>query len=272
MVSPCSCCRRCSAGRRLTTTRRPAASLGYDLAQLLPYNLTRTWHLQLALFFVVASYLAGGHFPGAAHHGRRAARAARLLPIVLLAALVVVVAGSMAGEAASYKGWLHRGQAPSSALKVGSTSTSAGCGRSCWSAVWCCGASSSIAACAGSWRRKAAATCRYLFFYSAVSIPAVLRRRPGQPAADRLRHRRLLALLGRPSLGRGLPGAVHHDHGGLHVCFAGRGVGQARRRGSSIWMFCCTRSVASSARCIICTSAARRPFTWRSGLSSRLRR
>src|SRR5262249_37575270 len=32
---------------------------GIDLAQLLPYNLSRTWHLQLALFVVSAAFLAG---------------------------------------------------------------------------------------------------------------------------------------------------------------------------------------------------------------------
>ena len=35
---------------------------GYDLARVLPYNLARTWHLQLALFWVVASFLAAGIF------------------------------------------------------------------------------------------------------------------------------------------------------------------------------------------------------------------
>ena len=78
---------------------------GLDLAQYLPYNLTRTWHLQLALFFVVAAYLAAGIFlapiiSGAEPRGQRA------LTYALLAALVVVVVGSLAGEAASYKGWL----------------------------------------------------------------------------------------------------------------------------------------------------------------------
>jgi nitric oxide reductase subunit B len=33
---------------------------GLDLAQVLPYNLSRTWHLQLALFVVSAAFLAGG--------------------------------------------------------------------------------------------------------------------------------------------------------------------------------------------------------------------
>jgi nitric oxide reductase subunit B len=79
---------------------------GYDLAQLLPYNLARTWHLQLALFFVVASYLAAGIFLAPLITGAEP-RGQRVLTIGLLAALVIVVLGSLAGEAASYKGWLH---------------------------------------------------------------------------------------------------------------------------------------------------------------------
>ena len=38
---------------------------GYDLARVLPYNLARTWHLQLGLFWVVAAFLAAGIFPRA---------------------------------------------------------------------------------------------------------------------------------------------------------------------------------------------------------------
>lgn len=79
---------------------------GLDLAQLLPYNLTRTWHLQLALFFVSAAYLAAGIFLAPLITGREP-RGQRLLSFLLLAALVVVVVGSLAGEAASYKGWIH---------------------------------------------------------------------------------------------------------------------------------------------------------------------
>ncbi|HEY7422673.1 MAG TPA: cbb3-type cytochrome c oxidase subunit I [Gemmataceae bacterium] len=78
---------------------------GFDLAQLLPYNLTRTWHLQLALFFVTASYLAAGIFLAPLIAGREP-RGQQLLSFALLAAVVVVVVGSLAGEAASYKGWI----------------------------------------------------------------------------------------------------------------------------------------------------------------------
>ena len=78
---------------------------GIDLARWLPYNLTRTWHLQLSLFFVVAAYLAAGIFLAPIIAGSEPRRQ-RSLAFVLLAALVIVVVGSLTGEAASYKGWL----------------------------------------------------------------------------------------------------------------------------------------------------------------------
>src|SRR5499427_2511563 len=84
---------------------------GYDLARLLPYNLARTWHLQLGLFWVVASFLAAGIFlvpviAGSEPGGQR------FLTFALLAALFVVVVGSLAGEAASYKGILEGAARP----------------------------------------------------------------------------------------------------------------------------------------------------------------
>ncbi|MEP6470967.1 MAG: cbb3-type cytochrome c oxidase subunit I [Acidobacteriota bacterium] len=84
---------------------------GFDLARLLPYNLTRTWHLQLALFFVVAAFLAAGIFLAPIITGSEP-RGQGVLSYGLLAAVVLVVVGSMAGEAASYKGWLHGGARP----------------------------------------------------------------------------------------------------------------------------------------------------------------
>ena len=45
-----------------TTTRNPLPSTTCPSIRFLPYNLSRTWHLQLALFFVSASYLAMGIF------------------------------------------------------------------------------------------------------------------------------------------------------------------------------------------------------------------
>ncbi len=83
------------------------AFFGIDLPVWLPYNLTRTWHLQLAIFFVSAAYLAAGIFLAPLIAGREP-RGQRLLSYLLLGAVLVVVVGSLAGEAASYKGWLPR--------------------------------------------------------------------------------------------------------------------------------------------------------------------
>ena len=35
---------------------------GFDLAAVFPYNLMRTWHVQLALFWVATSFVAAGIF------------------------------------------------------------------------------------------------------------------------------------------------------------------------------------------------------------------
>jgi nitric oxide reductase subunit B len=84
---------------------------GYDLARLLPYNLARTWHLQLGLFWVVASFLAAGIFLAPVIAGSEPG-GQRFLTFALLAALFVVVVGSLAGEAASYKGVIQGSARP----------------------------------------------------------------------------------------------------------------------------------------------------------------
>jgi nitric oxide reductase subunit B len=70
---------------------------GIDLAQILPFNLARTWHLQLAIFWVSASYLAAGIFI-APMIARREPKGQHLLSYVLLGAVALVVFGSLAGE------------------------------------------------------------------------------------------------------------------------------------------------------------------------------
>ena len=76
---------------------------GFDLAKLLPYNLVRTWHLQLALFWVAASFLAAGIFLAPIIAGREPKRQ-NVLAYVLLGAVAVVVFGSLIGEALSIHG------------------------------------------------------------------------------------------------------------------------------------------------------------------------
>lgn len=40
----------------------PGTFYGLDLARILPYNLARTWHLQLAIFWIATAWVAGGLF------------------------------------------------------------------------------------------------------------------------------------------------------------------------------------------------------------------
>ena len=73
------------------------AFYGIDLARILPYNLLRTFHLQLAIFWIATAWVAGGLFlapivGGAEPRGQRAGA------LALLAALAVVVFGSLGGE------------------------------------------------------------------------------------------------------------------------------------------------------------------------------
>ncbi len=77
---------------------------GFDLARVLPFNAVRTWHLQLAIFWVSTSYLAAGIFLAPMIAGREP-RGQRALAYALLSALVVVVAGSSIGELAGIDGF-----------------------------------------------------------------------------------------------------------------------------------------------------------------------
>jgi nitric oxide reductase subunit B len=81
---------------------------GFDLAQILPFNLARTWHLQLAIFWVSTSFLAAGIFL-APMIGGREPKIQKWLAIGLLGALAVVVFGSLAGEFAGIHGLIHKG-------------------------------------------------------------------------------------------------------------------------------------------------------------------
>jgi nitric oxide reductase subunit B len=78
---------------------------GIDLAQVFPYNLMRTWHVQLAIFWVATSFLAAGIFLAPMMAGREP-WGQRWLAFGLLGALAVVVFGSLIGEYAGVYGWL----------------------------------------------------------------------------------------------------------------------------------------------------------------------
>ena len=83
---------------------------GIDLAQLLPFNLARTFHVQLAIFFVSTSFLAAGIFLAPMISGREPKRQS-WLAYGLLGALAVVVFGSLIGEFGTVHGWFGTGSA-----------------------------------------------------------------------------------------------------------------------------------------------------------------
>jgi nitric oxide reductase subunit B len=75
----------------------PGAFYGIDIAKIIPYNLLRTWHLQLGVFWIATAWVAGGLFlaplvGGTEPKGQRAG------VLALLGALAVVVFGSLFGE------------------------------------------------------------------------------------------------------------------------------------------------------------------------------
>ncbi|MCP4005031.1 MAG: nitric-oxide reductase large subunit [bacterium] len=78
---------------------------GLPLGEILPYSVTRTWHLQTALFWIATAFLTAGLFLAPAIGGREP-RHQRLGVNVLFGALLVVVGGSMAGEWLAVQQWL----------------------------------------------------------------------------------------------------------------------------------------------------------------------
>jgi len=70
---------------------------GISLDNILPYSVSRTWHVQLALFWIATSWLAAGLYIAPAVSGYEP-KYQRLGVNVLFFALLVIVAGSIAGE------------------------------------------------------------------------------------------------------------------------------------------------------------------------------
>ncbi|RYF55306.1 MAG: nitric-oxide reductase large subunit, partial [Comamonadaceae bacterium] len=67
---------------------------GIDLSQWLPYSLTRTWHIQAALFWIATGFLAVGLFLAPVINGGKDPRFQKLGVDVLFWALVFVFVGS----------------------------------------------------------------------------------------------------------------------------------------------------------------------------------
>ncbi len=70
---------------------------GFQLADVLPYSLTRTWHTQLAVLWIATAWLGTGLYiaPAISGHEPRFQRAG---VIFLLACLVIITVGAFAGQ------------------------------------------------------------------------------------------------------------------------------------------------------------------------------
>lgn len=78
---------------------------GLDLTALLPFNIAKGWHLQLAIFWIATAWLTMGLYTAPAIAGEEPAGQPVLID-VLFWALVVVVGGSLIGEWLGVKGYL----------------------------------------------------------------------------------------------------------------------------------------------------------------------
>lgn len=70
---------------------------GLPLADVLPYSISRTWHIQLAIFWIATSWLATGLFIAPAISGKEP-KFQRIGVNFLFIALLVIVVGSLAGQ------------------------------------------------------------------------------------------------------------------------------------------------------------------------------
>ncbi len=75
----------------------PESFYGINLSAFFPGNIFRTWHLQLAIFWIATAYVAGGLFISASLGGKEP-EGQKLGVNVLFIALLIVVLGSLLGE------------------------------------------------------------------------------------------------------------------------------------------------------------------------------
>lgn len=71
---------------------------GIDVSQWFPYSLTRTWHIQSALFWIATGFLAAGLFLAPIINGGKDPKLQKLGVDILFWALVLVVVGSFIGQ------------------------------------------------------------------------------------------------------------------------------------------------------------------------------
>jgi nitric oxide reductase subunit B len=76
---------------------QPGSFYGFNLADIFPSNVLRSWHLQLAILWIATAYVGGGLFMASALGNYEPKGQAKAIN-VLFVALVIIVVGSLAGE------------------------------------------------------------------------------------------------------------------------------------------------------------------------------
>ncbi len=71
---------------------------GINISEYIPYSVARTWHMQIALFWIATAFLAAGLFLAPIVNGGKDPKYQRLGVNILFGALLVVVFGSLTGE------------------------------------------------------------------------------------------------------------------------------------------------------------------------------
>ncbi len=85
-------------------TVHPGDFYGFRLiSDYIPYNLPKSWHLQLAIFWIAVSWIGAALYLGPIA-GRREPRLQGLLVDILFGAVVLVAVGALVGTAAGVKG------------------------------------------------------------------------------------------------------------------------------------------------------------------------
>ena len=204
-----------------------ASFFGINLAELAPFNLMRTWHVQLAIFWVATSFVAAGIFL-APMIARREPRGQGKLAFLLLGALAVVVFGTLIGSflgrarpAGRRRHELVRPaglRVPRPRARLADTALD----RAVRLGVH------ALAGAAHAPARRARGQHALALLHGRARHSGLLRGRPDRADRPALHGQRVLALLGRPPLGGGLPRAVHDRDGRLHVRAARGGAREGR--------------------------------------------
>ena len=75
----------------------PGSFYGFDLTKIFPSQILRTWHLQLAIFWIATAFVAGGLFLSSALGGKEPHGQVKWINLLFFA-LLLVVGGSLLGE------------------------------------------------------------------------------------------------------------------------------------------------------------------------------